>query len=233
MARSSLISLVHATTRLSKVEELVRRHRIHPGSADDGPLHMTVVLSMACSVLLALSLAGCIASGSDDSEGEQPAAVESTPPRATEVPAPGDTTIEDVIEDAPPAPVQDAELDDVVILDTGVGVEVVEITGITVEAETPGEVAGPAVAATIRFENESGEPLDLSGAMVSLVDAAGNVAVPTTSSPAAPAFGTFDDGEAAEGTYVFRIPEDTRHEITLTVDYTAGAPVVVFHGSVA
>ena len=192
---------------------------------------MTAVLAMACSVILAGSLAGCIASPPDDSQ--EPAAVESTPPRTTEVPAPGDTTIDDVIEDAPPAPVQDAELDDDVMLDTGVRVSVVAITGITVRAETPGEVAGPAIAATIRFENESGEPLDLSGAMVSLVDAAGNVAVPTTSSPAAPAIGTFDDGEAAEGTYVFRAPEDTRHEITLTVDYTAGAPVVVFHGSVA
>ena len=67
--------------------------------------------------------------------------------------------------------------------------------------------------------------------MVSLLDAAGNVAVPTTSSPAAPMTGTLDDGAGAEGTYVFRIPEDTRNEITLTVDYAAGAPIVVFHGS--
>ena len=93
-------------------------------------------------------------------------------------------------------------------------------------------MAGPAVAATIRFENESGHPLDLGATMVTLVDAAGNVAAPTTSSPAAPTSGTLDDGGATEGTYVFRMPEDTRNEITLTVDYEAGAPVVVFHGSV-
>ena len=126
----------------------------------------------------------------------------------------------------------DAELDDVVLLETGVRVSVVEISGITVEAETPGEIAGPAVAATVRFENGSGEPLDLGGTMVSLVDAAGNVAVPTTSAPAAPTSGTLDDGATAEGTYVFRMPEDTRSAVTLTVDYSAGAPVVVFHGSV-
>lgn len=130
-------------------------------------------------------------------------------------------------------PVHDAELDDAVMLDTGVRVSVAAITGITVKAETPGEVAGPAVAATIRFENESGEPLDVGGAIVSLLDAAGNLAAPTTSSPAAPARGTIDDGAVAEGTYVFRIPEDTRHEITLMVDYAAGAPIVVFHGAVA
>ncbi|RXZ71956.1 hypothetical protein [Agromyces albus] len=159
--------------------------------------------------------------------------VEPEKPRTTEVPPPDGTTIDDVIEEAPPAPVEDADLDDVVTLDTGVRVSVAEISAITVEAETPGELAGPAVAATIRFENESGEVLDVGGAIVSLVDAAGNVAVPTTSSPAAPAIGTVDDGEAAEGTYVFRIPEDTRNEITLMVDYAAGAPVVVFHGSVA
>jgi len=209
----------------------VRRNRIHRGSADDGPLKMTAVSAIVCSVILAGSLAGCIASA--PSESEQPATVESVAPRTSPVPAPGGTTIDDVIEDAPPAPVQDAELDDVVMLDTGVRVSVAELSSITVEAETPGELAGPAVVATIRFDNESGEPLDLSGAMVSLVDAAGDVATPTTSSPAAPAIGTFDDGESAEGTYVFRIPEDTRHEITLTVDYAAGAPVVVFHGSIA
>ncbi len=152
-------------------------------------------------------------------------------PRTTAVPAPDDTTIDDVIEEAAPAPVQDAELDEVVTLDTGVRVSVVELTGITVEAETPGEVAGPAVAATIRFENGSGDPLDVGSAMVTLLDAAGNVAAPTTSSPAAPAIGTVEVGGATEGTYVFRIPPDTRNEITLTVDYAAGAPVVVFHGS--
>ncbi len=209
----------------------MRHNRIRSGSADEGSLLSAAVTAMVCSLLVVGSLAGCIASAPAESETSAP--VESEKPRTTEVPAPGDTTIDDVIEDAPPVPVQEAELDDVVELDTGVRVSVIEITGTTVEAETPGEVAGPAVVATIRFENESGAPLDLGGATVSLVDAAGNVAVPTTSSPAAPAIGTFDDGEAAEGTYVFRIPEDTRHEITLTVDYAAGAPVVVFHGSVA
>ena len=178
-------------------------------------------------MILIGSLAGCTVP--DGASGP----VESEKPRTTAVPAPEDTTIDDVIEEAPPAPIEDAELDDVVTLDTGVRVSVAEITGITVEAETPGEVAGPAVLATIRFENESGEPLDLGGAMVSLLDAAGNLAAPTTSSPAAPASGTLDDGEAAEGTYVFRMPEDTRNAITLTVDYAAGAPVVVFHGPVA
>lgn len=182
---------------------------------------------MASAVMIVGTLAGCTASGS----APVPSPVEK--PRTTAVPAPDDTTIDDVIEDAPAVPVQDAQLDEVVTLETGVRVSVVELTGITVEAETPGELAGPAVVATIRFENESGEPLDIGGAMVSLLDAAGSLAVPTTSSPAAPAIGTLDDGAVAEGTYVFRIPEDTRHEITLTVDYAAGAPVVVFHGSVA
>jgi hypothetical protein len=205
----------------------VKRNRISPGSADEGSLHSTAVIAVVSSVILIGSLAACTVP--DEASGP----VESERPRTTAVPAPDDTTIDDIIEEAPPAPIEDAELDDVVTLDTGVRVSVSEITGITVEAETPGEVAGPAVAATIRFENESGEPLDLGGAMVSLLDAAGNLATPTTSSPAAPASGTLDDGDAAEGTYVFRMPEDTRNAITLTVDYAAGAPVVVFHGAVA
>jgi hypothetical protein len=204
----------------------VKRNRISPGSADEGSLHSTAVIAVVSSVILIGWLAACTVP--DDAFGP----VESEKPRTTAVPAPEDTTIDDVIEEAPPVPIEDAELDDVVTLDTGVLVSVSEITGITVEAETPGEVAGPAVAATIRFENESGEPLDLSTTMVTLVDAAGNVAPPTTSEPAAPTIGTLEDGATAEGIYVFRMPEATRDAITLTVDYAAGAPVVVFHGSV-
>lgn len=200
--------------------------RIRRGSADERSPLNTAIPALAAAVLLVASLASCTATEPVSGPAE------TATPRTTPVPAPDDTTIEDVIEEAPPAPMQDAELDDVVTLDTGVRVSVVEIAGITVEAETPGELAGPAVAATIRFENESGEPLDVGGAMVSLVDAAGNVGAPTTSSPAAPTIGTIDDGDATEGIYVFRIPEDTRNDITLTVDYAAGAPVVVFHGSV-
>jgi hypothetical protein len=207
-------------------EELVKRRKIHLGSSEAGSLQTTAIIAVASSVILVGSLAGC--SADDAASGPS----ETEKPRTTAVPAPDDTTIDDVIESAPPAPVQDAELDDVVTFDTGVQVSVTEFTGITVEAETPGELAGPAVVATVRFENDSGEPLDLDGAVVTLLDAAGNVAVPTTSSPAAPASGTLDDGAAVEGIYVFRIPEDTRDEITLMVDYAAGAPVVVFHGSV-
>lgn len=199
--------------------------RIHRGSAGERSLPSRAVAAAAASVLIIGSLAACTVSESASGPSE------TQPPRTTEVPAPDDTTIDDVIEEAPAAPVTDAAMDDDVLLETGVRVSVVDISGITVEAETPGEVAGPAVAATIRFENTSGEPLDLSAAMVSLLDAAGNVAVPTTSSPAAPMTGTLDDGAGAEGIYVFRTPEDTRNEITLTVDYAAGAPVVVFHGS--
>jgi hypothetical protein len=205
---------------------------IHGGSPDERSPLKAAIPALAASVLLIASLAACTGGQPISAPGPRISGpVETEKPRTTAVPAPDDTTIDDVIEEAPPAPVQEAELDDVVTLDTGVRVSVTEITGLTVEAGTPGEVAGPAVAATIRFENESGHPLDLGGAMVTLVDAAGNVAAPTTSEPAAPTSGTLDDGGATEGTYVFRMPEDTRNAVTLTVDYAAGAPVVVFHGS--
>jgi len=206
----------------------VKRNRIHAGSSGWRSRHSTAIFAVVSVVIIGGSISGCTFSGGAPGPHDP---VETVPPRTTPVPAPDDTTIEDVIEEAPPAPVEDAELDDVVELDTGVRISVTEITGVTVEANTPGEVAGPAVAATVRFENDSGEPLDIGGAMVSLLDAAGNVAAPTTSAPAAPAFGTLDDGAEAEGTYVFLLPEDTRDDITLTVDYRAGAPVVVFHGA--
>lgn len=204
----------------------MKRNPIHRGSVEvRTPLGTATASAVAFAILVA-ALTGCTASGSPS----VPLATQ--PPRTTAVPAPDDTTIDDVIEEAPPAAVEEAELDETVTLETGVRVSVTEISGITVEANTPGEVAGPAVAATIRFENASGAPLDLDGAMISLVDAAGNVAPPTTSAPAAPTSGTLDNGGSAEGVYVFRMPEDTRDAITLRVDYAAGSPIVVFHGSV-
>ena len=115
--------------------------------------------------------------------------------------------------------------------DDGLDARLVPFCELAVPAATLSEL--PLAAATIRFENGSGQPLDLGGAMISLVDAAGNVATPTTSSPAAPTSGTLDDGGSAEGVYVFRMPQGTRDAITLTVDYAAGAPIVVFHGSVS
>ena len=203
------------------------RTTIRPGSHRRSR-HSTVIFVALSAVILGGSLAGCTDSGGAPGPIDS---VETQKPRTTPVPAPDDTTIDDVIDDAAPAPVEDADLDEVVELDTGVRISVTELSAVTVEANTPGEVAGPAVAAMVRFENDSGEPLDIGGAMVTLLDAAGNVAAPTTSSPAAPALGTLADGEAAEGTYVFLLPEDTRDQITLTVDYQAGAPVVVFHGA--
>lgn len=210
------------------------RSRIHRGSTDDGSLRnaVTIAIAIVSSAILVVSLAGCTGSDGSGASDSAAAPIPTQPPRTTSVPAPDDTTIDNVIPDAPTAPEQQAQLDDIVTLDTGVQVTVVELTGVTVEEQTPGEVAGPAVAAKVRFENGSGAPLDLSTAMISLVDAAGNVATPTTSQPAAPITGTLDQGGTAEGTYVFRIPEDTRGDITLMVDYAAGAPVVVFHGSV-
>lgn len=212
----------------------------HPAPADAGSLTRTAVLASVCAFVLLGSLAGCTPSGgppdastqrtppSQPEQPEQPDQPEQ--PRTSAVPAPDGTTIDDVIDAVAPGPVENAELDEVVALDSGVEISVTEIRGLSVEAVTPGEVAGPAVAATIRFENDSGEPLDVGNAMVSLVDAAGNVAPPTTSEPAAPAMGTLDDGGAAEGIYVFLVPEDTRNDITLTVTHSAGSPIAVFHG---
>ncbi len=206
----------------------MKRNRIHLGSSDQRSRHCAAILVAVSAVVLGGSLSGCTDSGGAPGPIDS---VETVPPRTTAVPAPDDTTVDDVIEEAAPAPVTDAQLDDEVELDTGVRISVTDTAEITVEATTPGEVAGPAVAVTLRFENGSAEALDIGGAMVTLLDAAGNVAAPTTSSPAAPPLGTLQNGEAAEGTYVFLVPEDTRDEITLTVDYQAGAPVVVFHGA--
>ena len=66
-----------------------------------------------------------------------------------------------------------------------------------------------------------------------MTDAAGNPAGPIAADPSAPLSGVLDPGATKSGTYVFTVPADQRNPVTVTVNYSAGAPTLVFTGQVA
>lgn len=212
-----------------------------------GGIPKFAALAMAAIVSLA-ALTGCTAPGevgptsspaagpsaeatpSATPEPSESPAVPEPPVRTTPVPAPDGGTINDVIEPGPEPEQVQADLDDVAEIDGDVKISAADVAEIEVEAHTPGETAGPALAVTIRIQNDSDADLDVETVMVTLIDSAGAAAVPTTSDPAKPFIGSIPPGGSADGVYVFLVPDDARDRIELTIAYSAGVPVVLLVG---
>jgi hypothetical protein len=124
-------------------------------------------------------------------------------------------------------------LDKVSPVTGNVAVSLGGVKGLTVKALGPGEIAGPALAVTVRIKNDSGHPLDVSSAYVTLVDSDGNVGSPTTSAPAKPFVGSIPSGVTAEGIYVFTVAKSSRNPVNVVVSYSAKAPSARFVGNAA
>lgn len=88
----------------------MKRNPIHRGSTEVRSSLSVAITAVASSSLRDVPLARWTASGSPF----VPLATE--PPRTTAVRAPDDTTIDEVIAEAPPAPVREAESDETVPL---------------------------------------------------------------------------------------------------------------------
>lgn len=120
--------------------------------------------------------------------------------------------------------------------DAGGGLAVVlsAVRPMNASARGPGNVAGPALAVTVRVTNGTGAPLPLAEVEVALGYTAEEVAAsPVDDDAASPLRGTLADGDSAEGTYVFSVPAEQREVVTVTVGLLAGAPLLVFTGAVA
>ncbi|WP_460798516.1 DUF4352 domain-containing protein [Microbacterium sp. GXF0217] len=137
-------------------------------------------------------------------------------------------------EDLPADPVDPdpIPLDEPAELKTGVVVTVGNVDRVETKAETPGEVAGPAVAVHLTITNGTGAAVDLSTVMVSLTGDDGAFGQPTTSAPAAPFSGELAAGSESEGVYVFGLPAEGRDGLSIRVEYVAGAPIALFVGEI-
>ena len=119
------------------------------------------------------------------------------------------------------------------VLPRKVTISIVSATTGKVQAQTPGEIAGPAVIATIRIVNGTSSPIDLGSTVVTLIDASGNPGEAMTSTPFHPFTQTAAAGKSLDGVYVFRVPASGINPITISVSYAGGAPVALFAGSVS
>lgn len=133
--------------------------------------------------------------------------------------------------DQPPPSLPAVPLDEEVPVQ-GVTASLTRIESIQGEATGPGNVNGPALRVTVRLANGTGADLGVDGVTVDLVYGADRTpGSPLDDVSQAPFAGVLRPGEAAEGTYVFRVPSGEQDDVTIGVGSAAGAPIAVFTGS--
>lgn len=182
----------------------------------------TAVVGVALSLLI---FTGCSAPVATGSQNTDPL------PTAT-IPAPNGGSTQETVAPVEPGPTQDAELGSTADLEGGVSIAVTEVQSLDVTANTPGEIAGPAVSLTISVENSSDADIDLSTTMVSVTGAAGSYGQATTSEPYSPFLGSLSPGAEASAVYVFRLPAEEHGSLQVSVEYIAGAPIALFAGNI-
>lgn len=107
-----------------------------------------------------------------------------------------------------------------------------EVKAVDAQARVPGEISGPAVAITVEISNDSPNAIGLDSVSVDVQGAGGVPTSPITTDPASPLSGVLQPGEKKTGVYVFTMPADARNGASITVLYSADAPVALFAGSI-
>lgn len=152
------------------------------------------------------------------------------PPPTTPVAPPVRGNVHQTVPAATPVTLQAAALTEKARPNKGVTVQVTDIRPVSTEARFPGEVAGPGIAVTLNIDNSGSSPIDLDNAIVDVRGSDGSRAVQVSGSPASPMSGSLLPGHEMSGTYVFTIPRDQRHPISIRFSYAAKTPIVLFVG---
>lgn len=221
----------HGVTGKLLAAPSVLRHRV--GLAAGG------ALLVAALVALALIVGGDDDNASSASTGATAVSRAPSPEEATgggathsaPAPGPGQTA---QTEDAyfSPTALPGVGLDAAAAVGNGIVATVPEIVAIESTATGPGNVAGPALRVTVRIANGTGEPVALDGVIVNMAYGPEiTPASPLDDPSQRPFAGTVAPGDAAEGIYVFSVPEDRRDSVTVEVGYQPGAPLLIFTGS--
>lgn len=132
-----------------------------------------------------------------------------------------------------PVPLQQATFETPVVFDSGVAIRIDSVTAGRVEAKTPGEVSGAVAIVRVTAENKSSTKQDIGSAVATMTADDGTYAVPTFSAPFAPFAGAIAPGERQEGVYVFLLDPASERQVEVTINYSAGAPLAVFTGTVS
>ena len=199
--------------------------------------------AMAVVVALLVGAVGLTGGSGDGDRSPGAAAAPSAPGSPTPAAVPDDEpAAPDPAASEPPVAAGDASvlpvalpavaLDQEASGEDGVMAQVVSMEAIDGTAEGVGNIAGPALRATVRLTGATPEPVDLDLVSVTLTHGPdATPASPLDDPSRAPFAGTLESGGTAEGVYVFTVPEDGRDAVTLTVGYRGEAPFLVFSGS--
>lgn len=114
----------------------------------------------------------------------------------------------------------------------GVTGTVVALEAIDGTGHGRGDLAGPAVRATIRLTNGRKAPVSVDAVATAMTYGSDHRPAPPLDDPSSKPFrGLLQPGSSTTGVYVFTVPADQRSAITVAVGYRAGAPFMVFSGS--
>ena len=154
------------------------------------------------------------------------------PPVSTSGAAPTSGDINQVV------PNRDLVTNSAVPLDTAsdlggqISARLAEVKAVDAQAKVPGEISGPAVAVTVEISNDSPNAIGLDSVSVDVQGAGGVPTSPITTDPASPLSGVLQPGQKKTGVYVFTMPADARNGASITVLYSADAPVALFAGNI-
>ncbi|PCC25744.1 hypothetical protein CIK75_04475 [Glutamicibacter sp. BW78] len=156
---------------------------------------------------------------------------EAPKPRTKAVPAPSSGNIREKVKRRQKGSIRRVDLGREAALPEGVHVKVEKVTPFITKAETPGEIAGPALGLKVLLTNSSKNAINVDSAMVSITQSNGDPAQPTTSDPYSPFSGEIAPGSHQTATYVFLIPKKHRKNLTVSVEYLAGKSIADFNGN--
>ena len=191
-----------------------------------------VLVLVAVVVVAALAAAAWFLFGGNGAQTAQ------TPPTATPTASPTESSTPEPTAEPQPTPTIDPDFGQPVgdqapqgepaDLGDGLTAELVEVTPVTAEGTQVGEVGGPALQVDLEIVNGSDAPFSLDGVTVNAYYGADRTPAPPYFEPADAKFsGTLDPGKAADGRYVFRVPEAEQASTVITVSRGAGSPLVV------
>jgi len=198
-----------------------------------------VVVAIALVVVLVVATGGNGArnrpAAASSSSPATPAATGSTSPAATSsAPAPSAAVPSAPSVAGMPPSLPPVALTKEAAVGNGVTARVSSIKSVTASASGRGNVDGPALEVHVRITNGTAKALSLDEVEVALFYTEQDTsASPVADRAGVPFQGTLEPGASAEGTYAFTVPADERDHVTVTVGYTAGAPLLVFSGPVS
>jgi hypothetical protein len=123
-------------------------------------------------------------------------------------------------------------LDHAARLGNGVTVQLSQVRAMNATARMPGEVAGPAIAVTVKFVNKSAKAMSLDNVVLNVTGSDKSPGNQMSTAPAKPLSGTLAKGTSATGVYVFTLSTKHRDPVTVTAFYSTSAPTAAFVGPV-